>query len=222
MAVVGIMTVMGLFGLAVADLIAKSDTMRSDHSLYERATSITQAAIEYGIKKIYDGVSPVVAEPGINFGKGNFVISQSARTLTITSRLGEVSVTRQVDSPTEADCGQLDVSSASTVGGGDTLTQIQVKKICLIQVVLDKLRFSWTPDNGEKIVRIKIENATVYNDPAGNPSGTLLDITNYVMNNPNQNNMNGIEFDQSVTGKTFTLDVFYGDGTAEQVAFIPN
>lgn len=222
LAVVGIMTVMALFGMAVANLIAKGDAMRSDHALYETASMVTQAGIEYGVKKIYEGQSPVVAEPGINFGRGNFIIVQSGRTLTITSRVGEVSVVRRMDSPTEADCTRIDVSSVNVVGDNERLSGIQIRKVCLAQVVIDRVTFAWTPDDGEELTKIKIENATVYNNPAGDPSGTLLDITNYVMNNNNQNNMNHVEFNDEIEDKTFTMTLIFGDGTTLTVTFTPD
>ena len=136
-AVVGIMVVLGFFGMAVAKLVATSHTIRADHTLYETAGMITEAGIEYGVKKIYEGSSPVVVEPGKNFGRGNFVISQVGRTLTVTGRLGEVAVMRQMDSPTQADCTKIDVSSVNLTGSNNKLNGIQFKKICLVQVVVD-------------------------------------------------------------------------------------
>lgn len=221
LAVVGIMTVMALFGMAVANLVAVNHAVRTDHALYETASMVTQAGIEYGVKKIYDASSPVVPEPGVNFGRGNFIISQSGRTLTVTGRLGEVAVTRQVDSPTEADCTRIDVSSVNVVGNNDRLSGIQIRKVCLVQVVIDRVTFAWTPDDGEELTKIKIENGTVYNNPAGDPSGTLLDITNYVMNNNNQNNMNHVEFNDEIENKTFTMTLTFGDGTTLAVTFSP-
>ena len=222
LAVIGIMTVMALFGITVANLVAVNHAVRTDHALYETASMVTQAGIEYGVKKIYEGSSPIVAEPGKNFSRGNFIISQSGRTLTITSRVGEVSVVRRMDSPTEADCTRIDISSVNVVGNDDRLSGIQIRKVCLVQVVLDKVTFAWTPDDGERLKKIKIENATVYNNPAGDPSGTLLDITNYVMNNNNQNNMNHVEFNDEIEDKTFTMTLTFGDGTTLAVTFSPD
>ncbi len=220
-AVVGIMVVLAFFGMAIAKLVATGHALRSDHALYETANMVTEAGIEYGIKKIYEANSAVVNEPGVSFGEGNFIISQSGRTLTVTGRVGEVSVARQVDSPTEADCTTINVSNVNVTGNNDKLSGIKFQKICLVQITLAKVNFSWVTDGGEKLKKIKVESSVIYNDSSGVTSGTLIDVTDYVVNNGSPNNMNSVDFNKDISGKTFNVIFTFGDGSVRQVTFTP-
>lgn len=223
----GISTLAALFtllsmvamGTVIAYLVAAGEESRANHLLSSQAFYVTQAGIEYGVRKIYEGSSPVVASPGVSFGKGSFTISQSGRTVTVTGTVGNAVRIHKVDSPTEADCTKIDTSNVN-LGANDTkVQQITFRKICLTQVTIDKMQYSWTPDNGERLTEIKIENLTVYDNPAGAPSGTLLDIANYVVTTSSNNVINWIKFTGDMEDKTMTLTWTFGDSSTKTETF---
>lgn len=216
----GIMVILSLMGFAVASLVTTSRTIHVEQLYYDRAFYVTQAGLEYAMRKIYEAVSPVVAEPGINFGGGYFTIARQDRLITVTGHHGDAQVVHSLTSPSHADCTNFDLSSANLSGDGKKMSQIHFEKICLEQTVIDKVRISWTNPGSEGFKKMKIESQTVYDNPAV-ASGNLTDIANYIMNGNNQNNVNAIEFNQNMTGKTFTIDFLMGDASSESYTFTP-
>lgn len=223
----GVSTIAALFallsmvamGTVIAYLVAAGSESRTNHLLASQAFYVTQAGIEYGVRKIYEGASPVVASPGVSFGKGSFTISQSGKTLTVTGTVGNAVRIHKVDSPTEADCTKIDTSNVN-LGSNDTkVQQITFRKICLTQITIDKMQYSWTPDNGEKLTEIKIENIKVYDNPAGAPSGTLLDIADYVVTTGNNTVINWIQFNGDMENKTMTFTWTFGDSSTKTETF---
>lgn len=221
-AVVGIMVIMAFFGTAVVYQLTTSQAMRSNQVLSDEAFYVTQAGLEYAVRKIYEGESPVVAEPGKGFSDGNFVISQDGQVITVVGRVGEARVTHTMTSPTQADCTRLNVSNAQLTGDDGRLSQIKVRKICLTQTVIDKMIFSWVADGGERLKKIRIESSTLYNDATGVTSGSLIDVADYVMSNTNENNFNEINFSASMEGKTFEMTLVMGDTTTKVATFTPD
>ncbi len=83
------------------------------------------------------------------------------------------------------------------------------------------MQFSWDPDGAERIERIRIESTTIYNNPAGAPSGTLLDVADYTATTGNNNVINDIEWDNDMEGKTVTMTWTFADNTTKTVTFGP-
>ncbi|MDP2600615.1 MAG: hypothetical protein Q8P84_07805 [Deltaproteobacteria bacterium] len=208
-------------GGVISYLVAVGEESRASQHSSAQALYVTQAGVEYAVKKVYDGQSEIVNPPGQPFGNGSFTVSRSGLTLTITGTVGNAIRVHKIDSPTQADCDILDVDNATLVGGGQTLKNIYFRKNCLSQIVVDKLLFSWTPNGGQKLILVKIESSVVYDNPAGVPSGTLIDIADYVAVNNNNNVFSFIHFTAPIFGTVMTLTFHMGDGTTKTVTFGP-
>ena len=157
----------------------------------------------------------------VSFGGGTFTISQAARTITVTGTVGDAVRSHSVDSPTEADCTLIDTSNYNLSHDGDDISSITFRKICLTQITVTQMQFSWDPDGAERIERIRIESTTIYNNPAGAPSGTLLDVADYTATTGNNNVINDIEWDNDMEGKTVTMTWTFADNTTKTVTFGP-
>lgn len=213
------LVILAAFGGVLTYLVAAGSVGRMHHVSQVQAFYVTQAGIEYAVKKVYDGQNEIVDPPGLNFADGVFTISRAGRTLTITSTVGDAVRVHSVDSPTEADCTVIDTSQVN-LGANDTrIQQIHFNKICLATVTITQMQFSWVPDGGERLTDIRIESSTVYTNPLGAPSGTLLEITDYVLNNPNTHVINQVQFDSDMSSKTVTLSFIMGDNSTKTVTF---
>ena len=215
-----LLSLMALGGV-ISYLVAVGEESRGAQLSSAQALYVTQAGIEYAVKRIYDGQSEIVNPPGQTFGNGSFTVSRSGLTLTATGIVGSATRVHKVDSPTQADCTVLDVSNADLGGDDKELKHIYFRKSCLVQLVIDKMTFSWTPDGGQKVKEIKIEEARVYDNPAGAPSGTLLEIADYVASNDNNNVINHVKFNADIEDVVMTMTFHLGDGTTKTATFGP-
>lgn len=211
--------ILAALGAVLTYVVATSSVGKGNHISSVQAFYVTQAGIEYGVKRIYEGQNETVNPPGMSFGPGSFTVSRSGRTLTVTGTVGNAVRVYHVDSPTEADCTVIDAKDPELTKGDKRVGKIHVRKICLVTTTIDKMTLSWDPNNGEKLKEIKIEDLIVYSNPAGATSGTLLDIADYILSNPNKNTINWFEFDSKMKKKTFTLSLTMGDGTIKTATF---
>lgn len=208
-------------GGVISYMVAIGEESRATQLSSAQALYVTQAGIEYAVKRIYDGLSEIVNPPGQTFSNGSFTVSRSGLTLTITGTVGNAVRVHKVDSPTQADCNILDVSNADLGGGDKELKHIYFRKNCLPQIVVDKMQFSWTPDGGQKLKEIKIEENKVYDNPIGVNSGTIIDIADFVAINNNNNVINHVKFDASIEDVIMTMTFHMGDGTTKTATFGP-
>lgn len=211
--------VLAALGAVLTYLVAAGSVGRMHHVSQEQALYVTQAGIEWAVKRVYDQQSEIAAPPGISFAGGAFTVERDGRTLTITGTVGDAVRAHSVDSPTEADCTEIDTSNVN-LGANDTrIQQIQFRKICLTTTTIVQWQLSWTPDNGERLTEIRVENLTLYTNPLGATSGTLLETTDYVMTNPNTNVINRIQFDSNMENKEVTLSFIMADTSVKTVTF---
>lgn len=211
--------VLAAMGGAITYLVAAGSVGRANQVDSAQALYVTQAGIEYAIKRVYDQQSEIVNPPGFPFANGSFTISRSGMTLTITGIVGNATRAHKVDSPTEADCTTIDTSNINLTQGGKRIQGVNFRKVCLATTTVDKMQLSWVPNNGEKIKEIKIENLIVYTNPPGASSGTLLEIADYTMTNGNNNVINWFEFSADMEEKTVTLSFTMGDGSIKTTTF---
>lgn len=206
-------------GNVVAFMAASNQTSRADYLSSYYALYVAQAGTEYAVKRVYDQQSEIVNPPGMTFGPGSFTVSRSGLTLTITGTVGNAVRVFKVDSPTEADCTDIDTSNLNLHGGGKEISQITFKKVCLTSITVDKMQFTWTPNTGQKLIKIKIESSVLYDDPIGSSSGTLIDVADYTAATGNNNVINEIKFNQSVEDADFTMSWTMGDNSIKTVTF---
>ncbi|MBI4223691.1 MAG: hypothetical protein HY609_02055, partial [Deltaproteobacteria bacterium] len=200
-------------------MVAAGSVGRTNHVNQVQAFYVTQAGIEYAVKRVYDQQIETVDPPGISFAGGSFTVVRDGRTLIVTGTVGNAERIYSVDSPTEADCTLIDTTQVN-LGQNDTvIQQIHFRKICLVLTTVAQMQFTWVNDNGERLTDIRIENSNVYTNPIGAPSGTLLEIVDYALTNPNIHVMNRAKFDSDMSGKTVTLSFIMGDGSTKTVTF---
>lgn len=223
LAVVLAILVLGIMGLSVAYLTAVGEVSNTNALDSTEAYYVAQAGAEYGIKQIYNSTTNTVSvgEPGTALGHGTYIISQTARTITSTGRVGNAKRTFTVTSPSEADCTPFDVSHV-TVDDSNKLHHIYFNKTCLATTVIDKIQMSWQPNNGQKIEKVRIENTYVYNNSAGQGSGEILELADYAITTASRQDFSKIEFDNDINDSMiFTLVVIMSDGSSRSMTFTP-
>ena len=123
----------------------------------------------------------------------------------------------------QADNLTVDISGASIGGGGNKELQgVTVENTGTVSITIDKITLTWT--NGQLIEEIKIDNTRVWKHnnegaPDGRqPTGTEIDIVDYIIANGVTDTVNKFKFDGNMTGDTFTIIFTMGDGSTEIVS----
>jgi len=204
-----------VIGLVLAYLVSAGLESRNNYLLSQQAFYVTQAGIEHAVKKIYEGESETVSPPGKVFGTGSFTVSRSGRTLTVTGTVHNTVRVHNVDSPTQAECMTIEIENFNLQQNETVISQVTFRKVCLTSITINQMTLSWTPDNGERLKKIRIENATIYDNPAGSSSGTLLDTADYTTPVGNNNVINKIEWDSSMEDKEITITFYMGDASTD-------
>lgn len=73
-----------------------------------------------------------------------------------------------------------------------------------VDLVLEKMRVSWVPNNSEVLKKIEINGDTVYLNDVGVPNETLVDINDNTILPTETSNVK-MYFNNSMSGKTFTV-----------------
>jgi hypothetical protein len=81
---------------------------------------------------------------------------------------------------------------------------------------------SWSPDNGEKVETIKINNTTIKNYSAGYSSGTNIDVNDYQINSGSADYENIFIFKDEMLSKDLTIEYTFSDGSKETVTALMN
>lgn len=207
--------ILALIGGVVLYTAIVSEIAKKMSGSKAQAFYTAQAGAEYAMKKFYQPASPVVSEPGKGFTNGTFVISYADPTVTVTGRWGDTNHTSQFNRPSDAKCTSIDAASA-VLDGASKIHHIYFEKDCLTQVIIDKMTLSWSPDGGERIEKIRIDNSYVlYDNTGGQGSGELLELNNYTVTDSAPHDFSKIEFRMSdnLAGKTFTLTITFNDGS---------
>ena len=82
------------------------------------------------------------------------------------------------------------------------------------------MNIAWTNPGSEGLTKIRAEDQTLYDNPPV-ASGVTVDLANYILNSGGNNNMNEVDFNSNMEGKTFTMNFIMGDGSAKSYTFTP-
>lgn len=205
---------LGMMGFVGIYFTMMSEFSKKQMGVKNQAFYIALAGAEYGMKQFYLSLDPTVVEPGKSLSEGTFIISYSDPVVTVTGRLASAQHSLSFNRPSDAKCTPFDTSSV-ILDGNDKIHHIYFQKNCLFSTIIDKMRLTWNPDNGEKVQKVRLENDYVYNNPTGQGSGELLELTDFTVTTSGVQTISKIEFDpvNNVSGKTFTLVVYFKDGS---------
>lgn len=108
-----------------------------------------------------------------------------------------------------------------TAAGNRQLHQLYIENTGADPIVIDKIRFTWT--NAASINRIVLNATQVWALPAGQPSGTELDVTNFSIASGQTVEFTNVSFSNNMTGTALTLTITFTDGSIYvSPVFTPN
>lgn len=213
--------VLGIFGSAIVTLVSTEHEMRASLISEERSFYGVQAGLEYAMREIDQGGFPIVT--GKAFANGSFStsIDFSQHLILVTGTVGgtknnyRITCTRM-----GGDCVAIDGSKVSLSGTGKTdLLGLTFKKTCNTAVTIDKIKFVWQPNNGEKVKKIVIDNVPMYDSGSGATSGTLIDISNIKISDSITHQVNLARFSGSMKNKQMYLVTYLTDSTYRSQVF---
>ena len=123
--------------------------------------------------------------------------------------------------PSQSDCLIVDTSSICIGPCGKCLYVVKIQKDCECQddVILDKVRLSWEPDNGENVLLMQIWVHDWIEWLGSAPSGTELDIEDFTLDPCDRRYCVCFCFDSDMHEKEFTIEFIMGDGSIASATF---
>jgi len=118
----------------------------------------------------------------------------------------------------EADCLIVDTSDLCLNPAGKWICCIYVMNSCGYDITIDKVKLSWTPDDGEELRKMQIWRYEILEWKGSAPSGTVLDIDDCTLV-PGERDCICFFFDSDMHGKAFTIEFTMGDGTSVTATF---
>ena len=118
----------------------------------------------------------------------------------------------------QSDCLIVDTSEICLNPAGKWICCIYVMNDCQYDITIDKVRLSWTPDEGEIILKMQIRHYDMLEWKGSAPSGTVLDIDDCILI-PGQRECICFFFDSDMHGKAFTIEFTMVDGTSVAATF---
>lgn len=108
-----------------------------------------------------------------------------------------------------------------TGGGNRQLHQLYIQNTGPDAIVIDKLTFTWS--NAASINRIVLDATQVWALAGGQPSGTLLDVTNFSLASGQTSEFTNVLFNNTMTGASLTVSITFTDGSVyTSPSFIPS
>jgi len=128
---------------------------------------------------------------------------------------------------TQTDNLTIDVSGAEFGGGNKELKSIVVQNTSgSCDITIAKITTTW--GNGQLIEEIKIEGTRIWKhnnegSPDGRqPTGTEIDVVDYIINAGNDDTFDKFKFDDSMQGDTFNITFEMSDGSTKSTgSFTP-
>lgn len=122
----------------------------------------------------------------------------------------------------------VDWSAAETESGGKSLVGVVLRNQGDYQITVDKLIVTWTGGGNIRWIKIGLSNLWHGENGTGSPqgiqpSGTVLDIVDLVMEPKTDYIINDYRFDTNLDGQTFTVGAILSDGsTTTSIEFVAN
>lgn len=210
---VATMIILSLFGLALLAIV--STDQESWRRQVERAQTFYnfQAGAEYARREIDQGGTPVVIKP---FQAGDFAIRIDPLThsVSVTASRGESKLSHQYRSPLGMDC--LVVTPAGRGEGlGDGHREVRDVRLrkgsCVRALTLDRLQVSWEPGGTERLLRVEVDDQTVFDDPNGVASGGVADLRDFRIADSSNHKIEEMEFNRDMRNKRLTITIFLTD-----------
>ena len=123
--------------------------------------------------------------------------------------------------PSQSDCLIVDTTYICIGPCGKCLCGVKIQKDCECQydVILDKVRLSWEPDNGENVVLMQIWVHDWIEWWGSAPSGAELDISDFTLDPCDRRYCICFCFDGDMHEKGFTIEFIMGDGSIASASF---
>lgn len=207
---------LGVMGVTTATLMGTHQASRALGAQRQEAAYLAQAGLEYGLMQINQGGYPNTTK---SLGLGTFTVEVLPAQHLVRS-IGVVGEATQeyriTDNFLGGNCITVNNATATLTGPQkDRLHGITFVKTCLSKITVDKWILTWAPTNPTaKVLRIEIpQNNIVWNNPAGLPSGTLIDATDMTFSGQ-ITQVHEIQFGQNMSCKTFAMQLMLTDGSS--------
>lgn len=220
------MVVMAGMGTSAVSLVSTLESSRTGSMTKEQAFGLAQAGLEYAKERLNHGFSPVVTQQA--FGTGTFTVTADpvAGIVTATGQVGTAQAMHTITTNFSKNCAGLDVGTAQSAGPNLESIKLEMDALdCNEESIITHWRVIWDPDLGEKLTLLQVQGdqlVTLFDNPAGYPSGVVINATDYTLSQANGlNPINKMRFDTALpVGKTYSITMYFADGSEVTSSFV--
>jgi len=217
-----VLAVVGFLAFQVVSRVKQPEASKETSLHYDQAYFMLQAGVEYAMRRLYEGKSPLTGD--FPFGAGTFRVVRSGPEFTVAAYASGANVIRNITPPAQGDCLRVDTVQSRTQGKGAEIGQIWLSKRCNESITIDRMILSWSPDKGEVFDQVGLGLETpqwVYTGPPSIRSGGTVELIDYPLADLNRHRLDGIRFPSTVDmrEKEFRLVFVMKDGSRKEVPF---
>lgn len=216
---------LGMFGASIVAVVSEEQELRTLAVQQTNAFYIAMTGLEYGLREITEAGYPNATNKPFAGGTFTTQVNAAAHVMTVAASAGSARRNYQINvSLLAGDCTALDTTGAVPIGSKkDEINRVKIQKSCLNKVRFNRFQASWTPDSGQKLLRLDFDNEIIYDNPSGVPSGTIVDVTgSSILTDNNSHDFSRIIFTSNISGVTMTITVYFTDGSSTSATWYVN
>ncbi|MBI2345925.1 MAG: hypothetical protein HYV03_03405 [Deltaproteobacteria bacterium] len=216
LAAVVTLLLLAIFGASIVAVVAEEQVIGASVVLREQAFYTAMSGLEWGLREVSEGGYPQVSNKAFAGGAFTTEFVSAARVVRVTATVGSAQRSYQITVPYLAgDCVTLDTSSSVPIGSKrDEINRVAIRKACLNKARIVQAQASWTPDSGQRLIRLDYDGDTVYDNATGVTSGTTVDIADVLVVNDSGHQFSRLLFSDGISETQMTLVIFFSDGSS--------
>lgn len=219
--------VLAAMGGVMAVMVATNQETRLHQIYVDQSFASAQAGLEVVLALNYNGDSPCASKSrnllGDSLVGNSITVVRANNRIYVTGAEGDSNTAVSIVDPIPPTSGamlEIDTTNAKDSSNGappKKLIDIMFNLLpgCGNPVTITSLTVSWTPDNGEKVQQVKLDNNVVFNMGGQNGilSGGVVDIDDVTVADASQHVLDFIRWNESIQNRLYTIQFNYADGS---------
>lgn len=220
------MLVLAAMGASMATLVATNQVTRSLQYTADQSFSSAQSALEVVLGYIHSGANPCsYVDRDFDFAGSDINVNRANGRIYVTADNGGSNTAVSIVDPDPSNAGDtllIDTGSAQDASNGAPPKKLigvilQLDPGCGTAVTLTSMVVTWTPEYGEDVEQIKLDNLNIYNSSEGAESGELIDVTDTTINDAGEHPINFIRWGDTIQNRLYTIQFNFSDGSNKVV-----
>ncbi len=221
--------ILAAMGTGIAVMVSTNQEARNQQHYSTQSFASAQAGLELALGLEYNNANP--CDPfsrqllGDSLLGNSIVINRTNNRIYVTGTKGSGSSSVSIVDPYPPNNAQLltiDTSNAHDASNGAPPKKLigitmQLAPGCGNPVTITTMVISWSPDNDEEVMQIKIDANNVFSGDDGKESGETINITDVTISDANVHPIDFIRWNNDIQNRLYTIRFNFADGSNKTV-----